>query len=473
MFAYRVFKPQSGKSWYAGTWPRAPKAMPSTKIAKENPVCLSTSGEPRQAQVARSPTASTRTQSSYFPKSFGGATRALPLTAATSKINVTSSRSNSVASQTTRLSQGSGVDLQDTNASRKEEGEQKADIPVSDQSSQPENQEHKTKTDNPEHILKQDNTYWFRWILRSQSSDPEATSSPAPDQSSSAVPDPVSNASEMQGVEGQGKSPIPQDEPVPSDSQDQRSSQRSDRRSWFGLWNTVNNQSEEDATINAGRSADLSERVEDKISEPNIAQEGDSIPVETSDQIIGDSRSSGWAFWSRSRPQNEKKENESENDVGELALAGSPSQAKPEKAVLDGNKSVPETLGKGDCPQSLEVSNNVKPPNSTNPQADQILNASSGKSQIAKSKTKQISPNLLLPSFQSTFRSGDKHSLLQQLSRFFPFNYLTDSKHVRLAKNPRHIKHALVIVRAFLEAINLSVRLTYLCRVSMVIFLHL
>ena len=96
--------PKPTTSWYSGTWPRTNKSNPVTQVAKESiPVAGNVSGKVSSDVVAstrasnsRPPPISSplRSPASYLSRGATTSTRSLPLAAAPTKLNITSSASD-------------------------------------------------------------------------------------------------------------------------------------------------------------------------------------------------------------------------------------------------------------------------------------------------------------------------------------------------------------------------------------------
>jgi hypothetical protein len=172
-------------------------------------------------------------------------------------------------------------------------------------------------------------------------------------------------------------------------------------------------------------------------------------PPETADDV----KSYGWAFWSRDQARGDKGKKPSESNVGELAQVGAPSQSKPENAVVDEARGVPNKVGKRQRPQSLDA---PEDPKKSRGASDDIKKATASDGAAvavnakptvdAESKAKRMPENLLLPAFKRTYQIAGRPGFIQQLGRMLQLASQSDPKHVDLVRNPPQIKRALAIV---------------------------
>ena len=296
---------------------------------------------------------------------------------------------------------------------------------------------------------------WLNWFSKSENGTGDGRSSMQPDADAIRVGknDPQSDVSEAL-----------QDVPIPS--QQRRSSEPSPvspnglpeeaPRSWLRLWVNASSQ------IRSSSSASAIDVVSDAQNDSNGAElqtgkladvEADLVSIRPQ-QLKDDVKSSyGWAFWSRDQPKSDDEKARPGREVGELALAGSSSQSKPENAVVDEARGVPNKIAKRQRPQSLEVVEDLKQPRSAGdddakcftPEAVDLAPISQPKVD-AGSKAKLMPENLLLPSFRSTYSEVGRPSLIQQISRFLQLSSPLAPKHVVIVQNPPRVKRALAIV---------------------------
>lgn len=202
-------------------------------------------------------------------------------------------------------------------------------------------------------------------------------------------------------------------------------------------------------------------------SDPLQAQ---STPIMTDESTTSNSsapKSSGWAFWSRDRGKEPEPGEAEPAQVGELAVSDTPSQLKPEPAVVDNAKGVPNapktgkgtnnnkdslstpTKGKtGDKPVATATAQKLAPEQPAQDKSMDVLSAASVSKQLQKAV-----PNLLLPSFRDTFEHQEPPSFLQQIAQFLGYSKSPEARHVSIVRNPSSVKKALAIgVHGFFPA---------------------
>ena len=228
-------------------------------------------------------------------------------------------------------------------------------------------------------------------------------------------------------------------------------------RSWLSLWGNASTQtkssSSQSATDVASNSPNDPDRTGSQVGKVDDAEPGPVSASQPTQQVAeGAKLSYGWAFWSRDQPKSDHGKTRPGSEVGELALAGSSSQSKPESAVVDEAGGVPDKVGKRQRPQSVEMAESPKKSRSTgdNPKQDSTPESVPLASQIkpvdATSTAKRMPKNLLLPSFRSTYTSVGRPSLIQQISRLLQLTSPSEPKHVDIVQNLPRIKRALAIV---------------------------
>lgn len=170
-------------------------------------------------------------------------------------------------------------------------------------------------------------------------------------------------------------------------------------------------------------------------------------------------KASGWAFWYRDRAKQSDASASSSSitNVGEVAVAGSPSQFNPQKAkakeiaplspympVTDfkinraltnlREESRPSTPMKAEANTSTATTVSVTPKSS---------GSSSG---TAKQKLQKILPtNHVLPNFDSCYRRMDRVSVFCQITKIFSRQPPPSKKHLYLTSTPLRIKKAVAI----------------------------
>lgn len=233
--------------------------------------------------------------------------------------------------------------------------------------------------------------------------------------------------------------------------------QSANTKSWFGLWSgnpTSSNPPQSSRRSHpsialAPESPESDRGPSGRSSQSNEASQTDRPVAAQSDSKTKEEvqRSSGWAFWSKATPgpscnasstaPDAKKEN------GELAVAGTSSQSKPEAVQLE-QKNAAKASNEGQLtprgraastaraeePKSKLLENPVRfftPSSSPTPSGKRAEMDTA-----ASSALKQQNPNLVLPSFKDTYPIAPSLTFWQNVSR-----YITNQqRNVQLHKDP-------------------------------------
>ena len=457
--------PRSTKSWYAGTWPRIPKAAPVTQIAKES-ISVAGGAAAELASSARSRTQQElsvplKNPSLYLSRTLGSSSRSLPLSATNTKSSISSSnpsrspKSNDTPEQSHEISS-----IKPTGeATRKLKAEPNSSCAISSQNQMPEAKDFDSTTkalqveSTLQEITKGNPSKWFSWFSANEITQSELSSaSGLPKQSvddksthdslSQVVSQDVVKAGERIQDQRRNSDPNPLATGVEGEQQ---------RRSWLGLWGNGSAQVKADTA-----QGDLKDCNPNAASAVNMLGGSKIAPSTMSNGTSGDSlppQSSGWAFWSRNDTTVSASEDTSKPNVGELAVAGSLSQSKPENVIVGGAKGLPTSTalqGRTDNSKSsyspdLKVAGIVSsnsngkavsavpiPPNAKPPEA-------------TISQSPKGTGNLLLPSFKRTYRPTERPGFFEQLGRLFNYAANPQPKHVDILVDPPRIKKALAI----------------------------
>ncbi|KAF2014859.1 hypothetical protein BU24DRAFT_371665 [Aaosphaeria arxii CBS 175.79] len=237
--------------------------------------------------------------------------------------------------------------------------------------------------------------------------------------------------------------------------------QKSSGKSWFWLWsNTQNGQAQASTqTAPTHDSQDVqSESAQLSTSQggaaENMSQEplGSALMDEASSPVA--QKPSGWAFWSRDRPKADQKLDEgSRKQVGEVAVFDTPSQSQPEAAQFNehqgdhhtGSQNTSKVLLSRTSSQkasrtskSQNTAANVKPdapvtnnehasgearvsPTHSSTQGSTLATPPSAGSTDAKSPANLSAhpENLLLPEFSNTYQLVQKPTYWQMIRKYF------------------------------------------------------
>ena len=259
------------------------------------------------------------------------------------------------------------------------------------------------------------------------------------------------------------------------------SASASQARSWLGFWGSNSALPSEENRIEASAEASGEARQDEAISKGSVsAPLQDSKPPSSLSQTqAGPSqvpRSTGWAFWSRENPNNETSR--SNDDIGKIAVANSPSQSRPEMAVVNEAKEIPRKVGKIEKSKLQEImaDKTSSPVSAGEDEEIRKVVATSSKSRSkpmepARKQAKHVPSNLVLPSFRSTYREIDRPSLLQQVGRFLQYKRAPDTKRVGIHHDPPRIKKAVAIVSHDHALVDISPPTLNLCREFTAFFL--
>ena len=297
---------------------------------------------------------------------------------------------------------------------------------------------------------------WLNWFSKSETATDNETSMAHRDDDASSVDKnrPQSHISTLQDASTVPKQRRNSDpSPVSPNAQQEEAP-----RSWLSLWGNASTQTKSSSSASAiGLACNpQSESIGTESQNGNLF-DADLGPVSLSQhsQQSGDGAKSsyGWAFWSKDQPKGDEGKTQPGNEFGELALAGSSSQLKPEIAVVDEARGIPNKVGKRQEPQSLETANDSKKPQGIGddaqkkPKPQVIPLAPKITSKVdANAKAKRMPENLLLPSFRNTYTTVERPGLIQQISRFLQISSSSKPKHVNIVQHPPRIKRALAIV---------------------------
>lgn len=231
-------------------------------------------------------------------------------------------------------------------------------------------------------------------------------------------------------------------------------------RSWFGLWSSAQNQ--QAAVVEGDSSTEApSKPPEIQIStEPSSVEEASkdsSNASKPSDKKEGPEqqpqKSSGWAFWQSDKPKDPAPTpGGTQKQVGELAVADTPSQSHPEAAqfneqrqesesklepkrvssLLGSRKNRTKQQSSGPTASLSPADSSAQPtpdisqvpsPAETPPQ--QSDTETSKPTRTAKAERSRTQPNLILPSFRSTFPPAPNPGYVERLTQ-----YLAQSLHI-------------------------------------------
>ncbi|TQV95482.1 hypothetical protein IF1G_05311 [Cordyceps javanica] len=434
---------RKAQSWY-GSWPRPPKAAASISVAREN--IRGDTFRARNADLARFESKSVDDTASIQSKLSESV-------AASDQAKASMSRPDSKAPKNEPAQELAPPKSNDITASpRKSSDNQPAPEPNGTSVAAPEPATANTTETIPPATPAtpatptQPQPGWLGWLTRTPAS---TAVEPTPEEQPE-LPRPSTPPAQIVITP-----PTAQSEP------------RQPATSWFGLWTTPAQQimavdSEKKAADDAQK-ADVDVVMEDAPASAPAEQTQEPPPK----------AGSTWAFWSKATPN--KTEKPSQQDAGEIAVIGEGSEAHPLSIQENSMPTDPDNKDKGKAKDSKSTWRKSKRPRpvsmdesaSPSPAGSQLhlpdpnggkVDQSDAESRKSTTKTEVSSkstadsensakhpPNLLLPSFASTYRMKDNPSIVQQITNFLLRNSEPPANHVfRVQETPR-IKRALAI----------------------------
>ncbi|KAF5528496.1 Uncharacterized protein CGCA056_v001687 [Colletotrichum aenigma] len=467
---------RKARSWY-GSWPRAPKSSASTQLARETIFggTLKPSSTPdfRRFDTKKS----IDTASFDGPADSSVSLPQIPENGAVAEESAatTTTTTNKTDNETTNLQAGTADPSpppQETPAKSDDAG--------------------KAATDDQNPPRSVTASSWFGWLGRAPPTDARAAA-PAPTEEPPKVEEPPKEPEPQQ--------PPPAEVPAPEQThQAAATSPTPTTTSWFGFW--YSSTSAEPPVIADPATAEPIEPDQPTNTTEPPAKEPEDVVMEDAPPPKPDapkqdaqkppSAGSTWAFWSReSRTKSDDAKNaKPQPESGELAVMGQGSEAHPERTSVDqserdsvlkdakdakaskdtkpaksiksGIASAPSTFGRKSKrvrPQSMEIDVQARPETPTRPDSAASSRASitdktpkepplkpgTPKSTSQETPSKSTPPNLLLPSFGSTYRMKDNPSIIKQITSLLLRNQQPPANHVYRVKETPKIKKALAI----------------------------
>ncbi|KAK0264371.1 hypothetical protein LTS09_001849 [Friedmanniomyces endolithicus] len=267
-------------------------------------------------------------------------------------------------------------------------------------------------------------------------------------------------------------------------------------RSWFGLWSSAQN---EQAAAEASGSKRLSEQHEtlpapEVIITPAPAAEDLAKPAEPTKQALMQDvsepqKASGWAFWSSDKSRDgASTPSSTPNQVGEIAVADTPSQSHPEAAQFNGqvnqvqqpksaaelvpsNSTLKPNRGRLEKTKESTASSSTNTPAGSNAPTPSISQAttpggtppredSEAPAAVKRGKAPQTRPNLILPTFRDMYPPLPNPGYVERLTSYLaqslriPGSEATPPPlHVHITPSPHKVKKAIAIgVHGFFPA---------------------
>jgi len=369
-------------------------------------------------------------------------------------------------------------------------------------------------TNQPEQQLKQpsnkpSSARWYGWWSKPDGDGVEQTKS-----DEQPKPDPAMEVQE-ESVTGAASTPLPG--PTPSEDTAQKSdpldvppkkedevsndipqvtgaSSASQGKSWFWSWSSAQNarETQTESQLNTPRIQPADTRLPEPPKSEQLAGSSKGARVEPKKELTPEKESllaqpnskdspkpkevttkpSSWAFWSKEKPgDSDGGDTASTNkQVGEIAVADTPSQNAPEAAQFNEHEQVqkakesPKPARGRKRPMSLDSipSTPTKPSPAHSPERKATTPSSPAKDVIKaqqqqrqnqpQDQTKKPSSNLVLPELRQTYSVAEQPTYWQQV-RTYLFGSEPSVPHLHIDPNPPQIKKAIAIgVHGFFPA---------------------
>lgn len=234
--------------------------------------------------------------------------------------------------------------------------------------------------------------------------------------------------------------------------------------SWFGFW---------PATTGTSSAKAKPQVVELPVQDPTpaVAPEDPLVSASTAKPAASAPVGSTWAFWSRDTRKQETDTHEVGTDQGEIAVIGDASETTPQKAqdatVEELNGSVSKTKGKStkttaakatapqrskkSRPESLDLDAQAKSRRESSQSEPALARSTTPTTAPVTSTQRTLTPsttsppNLVIPSFNSTYCLKDNPSVIKQITQFLLRTKQPPAKHVYLTKEPTKLRKAVAI----------------------------
>ncbi|KAM3505505.1 hypothetical protein MY10362_002910 [Beauveria mimosiformis] len=427
---------RKAQSWY-GSWPRPPKASALLSVAREN----------IHGDTFRSKTADlTRFESKSLDDNASIRSK-LSESAATSDQAKSMAQSDSKPPQNEPANGNLTISNDTITEQSKPDDKKSAPEPNGTTTTVTETETTNTSEDIPP-APTQPQSGWLGWLTRASVPVVETIPEESPE-----APRPSTPPAQIIVT-----APTAQSEP------------RQPTTSWFGLWTTSTTQAMA-ADSEKKPAGDAQKTDTDVVMEDAPAPAPAPAPAEQTREPPPKAGST-WAFWSKATPnQNEKP---SAQEAGEIAVMGEGSEAHPLPATQNSVSSESDNKEKGKAkdskstwrkskrprPVSLDEAASPSPAGSQlhlpeagggkSDQSDAESRKSVTKPEVSKSTaesetTAKHPPNLVLPTFASTYHMKENPSILQQITNLLLRTSQPPANHVFRVQETPKIKRALAI----------------------------
>lgn len=457
-------------SWYGGSW--RSKASPVAQVTRES-ISSGEGSRPKSSAGAAGPKPPPPTR--YLSSSKRRASKGSLIAPSMTKLHVTSSSSTGLKTEAEEDA------AQDRDV---KEGQLDPPLPPDPLKTQDGAADAETKSDPQEPSRAPAVTaYWRGWWSKPDADATEATKSKDAAKEAFAeearrTPLPSSTAVEDTVLKSKAAKPVSADpavaktqlangdvKPAAPETQDESKDKGSQSRSWFWLWSSAENaksnppSTEEQQPQGAASIAETPAPAKDVpsvVEPPQVQPPAEDASMSSKSAAEEPRKSSAWAFWSREKPDSDTASDtaSTHKQIGELAVADTPSQSHPEAAQFNEREESPQKAPpkiRGRKP-SKQLTSKPSTPAKTSPTDSPALKPADQQAPIKETQTtkpavplKPPQPNLLLPNFYETYRPASPTSYWQSFRRYFVANKEPDSPHLHINPSPPRVKKALAI----------------------------
>ncbi|PTB66520.1 hypothetical protein BBK36DRAFT_1201469 [Trichoderma citrinoviride] len=486
----RVKEIRKTNSWYA-SWSKPQKATPSTSVAREN--ILGGTVKSRAApDFSRFETKRSDDDASMPddadsvspPPTITNSTSNTPNVAKTAEENKSSVPSQSGDKNSSETGRAPAMPPS-PEAKPATEDQQKAADPKPSSEERPESKAPADEGGEASDATRKEvaSSGWFGWWTRSAPVDTSNEPTPKPEETKEEAVKPPEVIKPAESKTAESAPPQEQAPPSEPPSPDVVPEQAPQSTSWLGFWYSTPQPKTKSAPTNKKSNLNLKE--EPKAKSGDASAKAVPQPEQAEAQSPPPKAGSTWAFWSSYSPKSKGKATSPES--GQIAVMGEGSEQRPspmaerrlsETAAKDTTKddAVPAEPPTGVLswrrskrirPISLDLdsqrppsadSTKSAPPDrlSTTPQTDSKKKKpvpASKKTATEIEPTVKEPPNLLLPSFASTYQMKENPSILRQITNLVLRTSQPPPNHVFRVKDPPKIRKAIAIgVHGFFPA---------------------
>ncbi|KAF2719775.1 hypothetical protein K431DRAFT_321510 [Polychaeton citri CBS 116435] len=469
--------PRSPNRWsYYGSWRTSSKSSPVTQSTNE-------SISVQQGTTSESSESTTRRPSQALSRGMRSSRKSIPVIAEPTRIHATSDASDKSKARLGSEEKLKGFDPNTTTEKRKTgESDDKSADPIIDDARSVGSAETLKPPSN-----QQQGSGWFGWWSRPDDYEkPKEGSDKADDQaaevaSSTPLPttptdEPVSNnAKDTPGVDSVTTASTDKTGLTPPGKNPYNASYRS----WFGLWSSAQNE--------LAAPADPTKKNDDQKAAPappqvTVSSEPEDVENVTKQKDGGQinqkkdgdesrPKSSGWAFWSMEKKGEATLQPDgTQKQVGELAVADTPSQSHPEAAQFNEQRSkvdkpdstVSQRTGSLLGSKRSKQKDRLEPESgAVTPSVSQIPSPAGPSTPtveeppkpVPRGRLPQIHPNVISPTFSDTYPLATNPGYVERASNYVWWslrlqNHLSRPPVWHVLRDPQHppkIKKAIAI----------------------------